>query len=483
MPERGPARAEQATSNQPRRVLTTLDATCVVVGAIIGTGIFLSPSSVAKLVDSNLLVLLAWGLGGLIALCGAFVFAELGTRYNSSGAQYEVLRDTCGSLPAFLFVFCNATGTQAGAIGIIATVCTQHLCVAAGGKELDGYPLIGISTLFILAIALANILGVKWGSRIQNFTVYCKLLTLLAITGIAVFLSNGTPPATASAQTATTHLSPIAGVLAALVPAFFAYGGWQQALWISGEVRDPKRSIPRAIIVGMILVVAVYLLANWAYLHLLGLQGVASSKTIASDAVATVFPDVGRRIIAGAVGLSAFGVLNAQLLAGPRLIYGMACDGRFFPVFGRLSPRFGTPVAAICMLAGTAITLLLVAGKNGIDKILNGAVFIDCVFFVLTGVALFVLRHRDRVSTAHLEMTDRPTDTVQTDAGIAQTSQSGRGFRIPFFPVIPILFLIGEIGGLIGTYLDKTVRDATYVGAAWIAVGVLVYLVRFRTKR
>ncbi|MBC7773364.1 MAG: amino acid permease [Pyrinomonadaceae bacterium] len=454
--------------DQPRRVLSTLDATCVVIGAIIGTGIFLSPSSVAKLVDSNALVLLAWGLGGAIALCGALVFAELGTRYNASGAQYTILRDTCGPLPAFLFVFCNATGTQAGAIGIIGTVCTRHLCIAAGGESLTGYPLIGVSALLIVILAVANIVGVRWGSRIQNFTVYCKVLTLLAITGIAVFASRSEIALAAAAEPAT-RLSPWAGVLAALVPAFFAYGGWQQALWISGEVRNPRRAIPRAIIIGMVLVVAIYLLANWAYLRLLGLEGVASSEAIASDAVATVYPDIGRRVIAAAVGLSAFGVLNSQLLSGPRLIFGMARDGRFFEVFGKLSPRFGTPVAAICMLAGTAIALLLVAGRNGIVTILNGAVFIDCIFFVLTGAALIVLRKRDKAA-------------VQAGDASAFKNVAGKTFRIPLFPLIPILFILGEIGGLVGTYLDPAVRDATYVGAAWIVVGAILYAVRFNNK-
>jgi len=443
----------------PARVLSRFDATCIVIGAIIGSGIFFNPSRIASLVDTGNLALLAWALGGFIAMCGALVFAELGRRYNSSGAQYDILRDSYGPLPAFLFVFCNATGTQACAIGIIAVLCTQNLAAAAGFATPQGWQLMGVASLLIALLATANIIGVRWGSRIQNFTVMCKIATLLAITALAAFAA----PDNAAAIAAQPHdgkLSPFAGVLAGLVSASFAYGGWQQALWISGEVRDPRRNLPWAIILGVSIVIVVYLLANWAYLHLLGVHGVAETEVLAADAVATVYPTYGRRAVAAAVGISTFGVLNSQLLSGPRLIYGMARDGRFFRVFGRLSPYFGTPVACILLLAIPAIALLFIAGDKRMDYLLTGAVFIDTVFFALTGAALFIVRRKFK----------------------AADSAGEPGFRVPLYPLIPILFILGQIAGMIGTFVDEDVRAASYIGVAWILAGFLLYLIKFRRR-
>lgn len=450
---------ETVPAPQPARVLGPIDATSVVIGAIIGVGIFFTPSRVVDLTGSGTLALVAWGVAGAIALCGALTFAELGRRYHASGAQYEILRDSYGPLPAFLFVFCNATAIQAGVIGIIALVCVKNLAPALGRDPPTDWPLIGIAAVLIMALIAANIVGVRWGARIQNFTVFAKVLTLLTVTGLAVFAAPEAAPG-ANAAAGGVGLSPVAGILAALVPALFSYGGWQHALWISGEVREPAKTLPRAIVGGVLLVVAVYMLANWAYLRLLGADAVAQSEALAADAVGVVWPEVGRRVVAGAVALSAFGVLNAQLLSGPRLVYGMARDGRFFRVFGALSPRFGTPVAAIVLIGGMGIALLAAAGPKGVDKLLTGAVFIDGVFFALTGAALFVLRRKREDSDGAM----------------------GRGFRVPGYPIVPAIFVVGELGVVVGAYLDKEVRQAALIGAAWIAAGFVLYLVKFRRR-
>jgi APA family basic amino acid/polyamine antiporter len=444
------------------RTLGPIDATCVVVGAIIGVGIFFTPSQTAALTRDGGLMLLAWGIAGAIALCGALTFAELGGMYHASGAQYGILRDAYGPLPAFLFVFCNATAVQAGAIGIIAVVCARNLIVAGAGAGPNGSTsaaaVLALATLLVVLIAGANIIGVRWGSRIQNLTVYAKVLVLLAVTGLAAAL--GRSDVLGAAGTAVPigtrgSLGHVSAVLAALVPAFFSFGGWQHALWISGKVREPGRNLPRAIVGGVVLVIAVYMLANWSYLKLLGVGRVAASEALAADAVGSVFPMLGGRVIAAAVAVSAFGVLNAQLLSGPWLVFSMARDGRFFKVFGGLSGRFGTPVWSILLLAGIALTMLLAVGADGVNTLLNGVVFVDSAFFVLTGAALIVLR-RKRPSA------DRP-------------------MRVPAYPVVPLLFVIGEIGVLIGAYLDPSVAKAAVVGAAWIAAAAVLFLVRFRT--
>jgi basic amino acid/polyamine antiporter, APA family len=433
------------------RVLNTFDAGCIVIGAIIGVGIFFTPSRMAGLVGGDGLLLLAWGLAGLIALCGALTFAELGARRHGTGAQYQVLRDAYGPMTGFLFVFCNATAVQAGAIGVIALVCVEYLAKAAGVALEAPWGMV-LACLLIAGLSGANILGVRWGARVQNATVVCKVATLAAIFALAVW--KGSPAAAApGVPAAPAPGSVVGGVLAALVPALFAFGGWQQALWISGEVKEPSRTLPRAIVGGVVIVIVVYMLANWSYLRLLGgWEGVAGSKALAADAAQAAVGGWGSRVLAAAVGVSAFGAVNAQFLSGPRLIFGLAQDGRFFPAFGRLSPGLGTPAAAITLLAGVALVLLVSAGAKGLDLLLTGVVFVDSVFFILTGAAVFVLRRRDAARPAFLS---------------------------PLYPLVPAVFILGEVGVAIGAHLDRGVLLATLIGVGWIAGASVLYVWRF----
>lgn len=445
---------------QPPRILGPFSATSIVIGAIVGVGIFFGPSQMARLTQSGPLLLIAWGIGGAIALCGALVFAELGSRYTGNGAQYQVLRDAFGPMPAFLYVFCNATAIQAGAIGVIATVCTQNLYTAAGSAPPSGYALLAISAGLIFLVTLANIAGVRWGSGIQNFTVISKLAAIGVIIALAATQGKHAitePPPPSS----TPPPAAIAAVLAALIPAMFSYGGWQHSLWITGEVKDAQRNLPRAVIGGVLIVVIVYLLVNWAYLRLLGVGGVAASNALGADAVSSIWPGFGKRAMAAAIGVSAFGVLNAQLLSGPRLVYGMARDGRFFAPFARLSR--GTPVAAILLMAAISLVLLCISSivniesKTKLDVIGmlgTGAVFIDCVFFILTGVALFRLRRGAAPGT----------------------------FRAPGYPILPALFVLGEAGALIGAYMDRETARVAWIGVAWIVAAAALYLARFRSR-
>ena len=436
-------------------MLGPLDATCIVIGAVVGVGIFFTPSRVAQLAGSGGLVLLAWAIGGGIALLGALTYAEIGGMYPRSGAQYEALRDAYGPFPAFLFVFCNSTAIQAGSTAIIALICTENLGVALAGCVPRAPLLTLISAILIIGLVTANVLGVRWGAGVQNLTVFAKVATLLLVTGLAAMARPDDQPAAADSPMSTAWSWGLVGTIcAALVPMLFSFGGWQHALWITGEIRQPQRNVPLAIVGGMLVVVIVYLLVNWAYLRLLGYAGVAASQALGADAVAVVWPGVGRRVIAAAIAFSALGVLNAQLLSGPRLVFGMAADRRFFGIFARVSGRFGTPVAAILLIGGMALILLFVAGRNAVDRLLNGVVSVDSIFFVLTAFAVVILRWR------------RPS--------------ASRTVRVPGYPVVPLLFALGEIGIVIGSYWDPAVRAAAVVGVCWIAAAAACYLLLFR---
>jgi len=441
--------------DEPRRVLGALDATCVVIGAIIGVGIFISPSEVAKIAPTETLVLVAWALGGVIAICGALVFAELGGMFTGDGAQYSILRDAYGPLPGYLFVFCIATILQPGTIAVIAVVCAKYLAIAAGQQEPTGWWLLLLSALLIVLLAGANVLGVKAGAGIQNLTVFAKVLALVAVTLVAVFASPEHPQVVAEdADADAPSLAPFIAVMAALVPVLFAFGGWQQVLWIAGEVRKPTRNLPRAIIGGVVVVIIVYLFVNWAYLDLLGYAALRSSDTVAADAVGGVFSTYGRRIIAGAVAISAFGVLNANVLTGPRLVFGLAKDGRFFSPFARLSPRFGTPATCIVFISILSLILLFSAGEDGTNELLNAVVIVDIVFFVLTGVALFIFRRTKK---------DVP-----------------RPSRCWGYPVVPIVFILAEAGVLAASFF--AMQMTALLSMAWIGAGLITYFALFRTR-
>lgn len=453
-----------AAADALRRVLGPWDAACVVIGAIVGVGIFFTPSRVAALAGSAEMAVMAWVVGGGIALLGALTFAQLGVLYPHAGGQYEILRDAYGPLPAFLFVFCNATAIQGGAIAIIAIVCAQNVGICFTGEALGGAALLVAASLLILLVTAANIVGVRWGAAVQNLTVVAKVAALAVIIFLGALAARHgasaahppgaltAPPASfATGPAAASGLGAVAVLFAAIVPSFFSYGGWQHALWIAGEVRDPRRNLPLAIIGGVVLVVVVYVLVSWAYLRLLGYAGVTGSSALAADAVGAVWPQRGRVLAAGAVALSAFGVLNAQLLSGPRLLYRLALDGRFFALAGRVHGRFGTPAGAIALLGAFGLALLWLARARGADLLLTGVVFVDGIFFALTGAAVYFLPRR------------------------LESEILG-----PARWLVPALFVLGETAIVLGAYTEPAVRGAALIGLAWIAVAVICYGLFFR---
>ena len=434
-----------------RRAIGPASAVAIVVGAIIGVGIFFTPSSVAKIAGSAELAMWIWVGGGVVALTGALTFAELGGMYPHTAGQYQLLRDSYGTLVAFCFSLCNATAIIAGGTAIIAIVCAENLSTALTGAPLSGTAGAVMPAVLLASVAGANILGVRWGTAIQNGTVIAKVAALLFVTLVAVlFAPDATPVAAPPPDTSPTAMRFFSG----LVPALFAFGGAHYAMWVAGEMKRPRRDVPLSLVVGVLIVIVVYLLANWAYLRLLGYQGVVESRALAAEAVSVRWPHAGSRIVAAAVAVSAFGVLNVQILSGPRLLYGMARDGRFFAVFGRPHPRFATPAAALALVGGIAATLVLIAGRNAIDRLLTGVVIVDAVFFVLTGSAVIVLRRKRRDA-------DRPV-------------------RVPLYPVVPLLFVGLQIAVIAGAFHIEATRGAAWIGLCTIGAAVVLYLTRFR---
>ncbi len=462
-----------------RRDLGLFSASCVVIGAIIGIGIFFTPKDVAIAAGSSSAAMYAWMAGGVIAVLGALTFAELGGAYARTGGQFDILRDAYGALVGFVYVFCNATAVQAGAIAVIASISASNLLLALGWNgDGNGLPML-LATGMIGSLMWTNAIGVRWGALTQNITVVAKVATLLVIIGLAVFTAplagmnqraaaapaaEAAPPSppTAPPEVAASSGTPsvpmqLMLVFAALVPVLFSFGGWQHALWIGGEVRNPRWNVPASILIGVGVVTVVYLAVNWAYLELLGYQGVTTARAIAADSVATRWPNVGSRLIAAAIAFSGFGVLNAQLLSGPRLLCGMARQGFFFQPFTRLHARYRTPTASIFLLGGLGLFFLWVVGTERTDQLTNGVVMVDTTFFIATGMALVVLRRRSRGQ-------DWP-------------------IRMPLFPLIPVLFALAETCVLVGAFTLEKYRLSAFIGALWIAGAFLCYWFWFRQRR
>ena len=442
------------------RVLGLWDATCVVIGAVIGVGIFFTPKDVARLSGSEGAALLAWGIGGVIALLGAITFAQLGRLRPVAGGQYHVLRDAYGRLPAFLYVFCNLTAIQAGAVAIISIVCAENLGVALFGVTPGTAWTLGMATILTWLLVGANVIGVRTGAGLQNTTVVLKLIVLFAVVALAAFVGPrpdvmGPIAVAPAAPAAPVPPMTFASLFAAVTVTLFSYGGWQQGLWMAGEVKDAERTLPRSILLGMAVVIVVYLLAAWAYFDLLGFAGVRDAGALTADAIRVASPGLGARLAAGAVAISAFGVLNAQFLSGPRLTWAMAHDGLFFAPFARLNPRFATPAAAIVLLGVMASALTLGLGLQRTDLLITGVVVIDATFFALTGLALPVLLRREPVA-------------VRGASWVALAA---------------IAFASLELLAIAGSLLQANVRVVALTGLGWIGAAALTWALFFRTSR
>jgi APA family basic amino acid/polyamine antiporter len=444
------------TGGELARRLSQFDATCVVIGAIIGVGIFFSPGQIARTAGSSSIALATWGAGAFAALCGALCFARIGRNYPRAGGQYEILRDANGPFTGFLCTVINATAIIPGSAAVIAIICARNLVTLVAGREASAMEEAWLAQALIAGVVLANCVGVRSGASLQNFSVIVKLALLVAIVGGAFWmLTQAAPLSPVATQEATRPAirgGVLGAVMAGLIPAFFAYGGWQQVLWMAGEVRDAERRVPRAILMGMAVVVAVYLLANWAYFALLGFDGVVGAKALAAESMQRVAGDFGARLVAAGVCISALGVLNAQFLSGPRLLYATARDGRFFSLFARIAPRAQTPVTSILALGVISALLLLLAGEDGIERLTAWVVIPDAVFMILTALALPILERRRGVST-------------------------GMGML-----TATLVFVLVECAALVGAALNESVHAAALAGFVWMGCMALLWCFFFRRK-
>lgn len=384
--------ASAATTAYARR-LGLFSGTLLVVAGIIGSGIFLNPAVVAQRVGSGSLSMLAWGLGAVIAILGAFIFAELGARAPAAGGGYAYLRDAFGPLPAFLYGWALITAIASGAIAAVAVTFANYAVPLIGLAAGSERPLaIGA----ILFFSVVNVLGITPGAVVTNVFTLLKLaaIAVLVIAGAGLLGASGVaalPEGAAALVPPQGAFGFAVAIGTALVPVLFAYGGWQQTNFVAEEMRDPRRDLPRALIIGVLIVAAAYLLVNYAYLSALGAQGLAASKAPAADAMALRFGENGRRLIAAGIAISTAGFIHVVILANSRVYQAMARDGVFFRALATLHPRTQAPVNAILLQTAVAIGLLLTGGYG---DLLDWVTFADWIFFGLCAATLIVYRRR-----------------------------------------------------------------------------------------
>ena len=445
MSESGTEGGAPTTPTPFARRLGLFSATMIVLTAIIGGGIFINPYLVAQTVQTPVLILAAWMAGGLIALAGAFVFAELATVVPRVGGQYAYFRDAFHPLVAFLQGWTLLLLVESGAVAAIAVMLAEYLVRLLHLQAPHLVPAIAVAILMLLCGYHA--LGIRPGAILINIVTAGKTLVLVALVVGALVLGPRVSGFVAhpAVPEGIGGFRLVSLFFAALVPIMFAYGGWQNLNYVAEEVTNPLRNLPRALLIGVLGVIAVYVSANLAYVHVLGAPNLAATRTPAADAAAALWGETGAAVLSAVIVISTFGFLNLALLAPPRVYYAMAADGLFFGSMARLSPRFKTPTAAI-LLQGTLAAVLALTSTY--ERLLQFAVIGDSVFFALSGVALVVFRRK-------LPGAPRPVP-------------------VPFYPWTPLLFAAAELALLANLFVTDP-RHAVG-GSAIVLLGVPVYL-------
>ena len=370
--------------------LGLFDVSMIVMGGIIGSGIFMNPSVVARLVHTPSLMLGAWALGGAIALLGAFVYAELAARRPQVGGQYAYLHEAYHPMLAFIYGWTLLLVVQTGGMAASAITFARYFLDLAHLPLADWV----VAVLALGGLTAINCLGVRAGGTVQNVFMVLKVLAIVTLIACGLVVSGAAAPAdpVAGPLDRAPSLDLLTAFGAAMVPVLFAYGGWQTASFIAGEVREPRRTLPRGILLGVPAVIVLYLGVNWVCIRVLGPAGLAQTSTPASEVMRAALGEPGARLIAAGIALSTLGFLSQCMLTAPRVYYAMAGDGLFFRGVARVHPRTRVPVAAIA-LQGVLAAVIAVSGRY--EQILNYVVSADWIFFGLSASCLFALRRRD----------------------------------------------------------------------------------------
>jgi APA family basic amino acid/polyamine antiporter len=420
----------------PRR-LGPWSTAAVTVGIMIGSGVFRVPAAVAAHTGSAGLMLLAWAVGALVAMCGALSLAEAAALYPRAGGMYVYLREAYGPLTAFLFGWLYLIIIPTGA-GAIALVFAEYLSRLV---PLSPPQVRLVAAALIVLLAAAQYRSLRFGAAIQNVSTAAKVLAIVALTVAAFALG---PAGRAWAPGGPMHPPTWGGFGLGVVTVLWAYNGWQDVTCLSGEVRDPRRALPRALVGGTLTVAAVYLLANAAYLHVLPLSNMAASPLVAADVAVRLVGPAGSALVAALVCISTFGALNAVLMAIPRVFWAMADDGLFFRFVAAVHPRYRTPHMAITAMAVLSVVYLAL---QSFEQLIEAFILASLPFWALSVASVFVFRRR------------RP--------------DAPRAYRTPGYPIVPLLFVVAMVMLVANSLLAHPEATVTSLGA--VVAGVPLY--------
>ena len=378
--------APDTSSHGLARRLGLFDATMLVMGGIIGSGIFVTPAEVARHVTTPLLIVGVWILGGVVALAASFVYAELAARRPEVGGQYAYLRDAYGPMPAFLYGWALLLVIQSGGMAAVAITFARYFSELVQLPFSDSAIAVGVLAL----LTAINCLGVRSGSNVQSALMVLKILAIgvLVMAGLLFAPAVAAQPQPPSAAS----ISTLAAIGAAMTPVMFSYGGWQTSSFVAGEMRNPQHDLARGLLLGVAGVILLYTAVAFVCVHALGPAVLANSKTPATDVMRLTLGAKGATFIAIGITISTLGFLSQGMLTAPRVYFAMAEDGLFFRSVAQVSAATRVPVVAI-VLQGVAAAMIALSGTFG--QILNYVVSVDFIFFGLTGAALFVFRRRD----------------------------------------------------------------------------------------
>ena len=414
------------------RRLGPFDATMIVMGGIIGSGIFINPYVVARQVHTPALIVGAWAAGGVIALLGAFAYAELAALRPEVGGQYAYLRDAYHPAVAFLYGWALLLVVQTGGMAAVAATFGKYFVELIGQRSGD----VVVAVIALALLTLINCFGVRSGSNTQSALMLLKLAAIGMLI-VAGFAFRGTHPSAAAAPAVSLW-----SFGAALTPVMFAYGGWQTASFVSGEMKRPGRDLTIGLLLGVAGVIAVYLLVNIVCIRVLGADGLAATTTPASSVMRAVLGERGAKLIAVGIAVSALGFLSQSMLTAPRVYYAMAADGVFFRAVARVSEKTHVPVVAIVLQGVVAIVITL---SGTYEQILSYVVSVDFIFFGLTGLALFIFRRR---------LPPAP-------------------FRTPGHPVTTAIFVLACWTVVVATIVRNPINSA--IGIGILALGFVAY--------
>jgi APA family basic amino acid/polyamine antiporter len=423
------------------RRLGLFDATMIVMGGIIGSGIFMNPSVVARQVTAPVLILGVWVIGGLIALIAAFIWAELAALRPEVGGQYAYLREAYHPLVAFLYGWGLLLVIQTGGMAAVAVTFARYFLELTHFRVADGF----VAALVLAGLTLINCLGVRAGSATQSFLMVLKILAIVALIACGFLLAGPHWPETSS-PAPPLSLGLLSAIGAAMVPVLFAYGGWQTATFVAGEIREPQKNLPRALVAGIVGVVVLYVTVNFVYVYVLNPAGLANTSTPASDVMKFALGPTGARLIAAGIAISTLGFLSQGMLTAPRVYFAMAEDRLFFRSVAWLHPKTQAPIVAI-VLQGVLAIVIALWGRY--EQILNYVVSVDFIFFGLTAICIFVFRKRRKLAGG-------PTEK--------------RVARVPGHPLTTILFVAAcwlVVGNTVYRYPENTL-----IGIAILLAGI-----------